>query len=162
MTRAEEWIDEHTPEKTSKMNERLLYEILNDAYPGEWETDVTFLEGLKFRGDAVNRKRKVVIEIDGGIFPFYITLKSGKRVLTTKGGHSSIDGILRDIKKNNAITRNHWSLLRYTPQQLKDSPHQIIYDVRMTCGISDDPTSTQIDLAGVRQAKIEQVQVRLG
>jgi very-short-patch-repair endonuclease len=122
-------------------NERLLSEILNDAYPREWEQDVTFLEYRKYRGDAVNRKRKIVIEIDGGTHPFWMTTKEGKKIKATTGGHSSPDGIQRDMEKSNEAQVAGWKYLRYTPQTLRKTPHKIILDVRLLCG--DSPANEQ-------------------
>lgn len=112
-------------------NERILFELLNFVNPGEWESDVSFLEGRRYRGDAINRQKKLIIEIEGGTYPFYMKLKNGKTILATKGGHSSPEGLQRDMDKNNAIVMNGWKLLRYTPQTLKKHPEQIINDVNI-------------------------------
>jgi len=142
-------------------NERLLWEILNDAYPGEWQSDVTFLEGRRYRGDAVNMKRKIVIEINGGTHPFYITLKNGKKVLAEKGGHSSPEGIERDYEKNNAAVVDGWKVLIYTPNQLKTKPGMLISAVRQLCGYVDNAQQT-LCLDGLKQTKLkEQMQVKL-
>jgi len=142
-------------------NERLLYEILNESYPGEWQSDVTFLEGRRYRGDAVNTKRKIVIEINGGTHPFYITLKNGKKVLAEKGGHSSPEGIERDYEKNNALVVGGWKLLIYTPNQLRKTPFMLISAVRQLCGYVDNAQTT-LSLDGMTQTKLkEQLQVKL-
>ncbi len=141
-------------------NERLLHEILNDAYPGEWQQDTTFLAGRKYRGDAVNAKRKIVIEINGGTHPFYMTLKDGRRVLATKGGHSSIEGLERDYEKNNAAVVAGWKVLIYTPTQLREKPFLLISAVRQLCGYVDEVQQT-LSLDGLKQQTIEQVQVKL-
>jgi len=142
-------------------NERLLYEILNDAYPGEWQSDVTFLEGRRYRGDAVNSNRKIVIEINGGTHPFYITLKNGKKVLAEKGGHSSPEGIERDYEKNNALVVDGWKLLIFTPNQLRKKPFMLISAVRQLCGYVDT-AQQKLSLDGLKQTKLkDQVQVRL-
>lgn len=140
-------------------NERLLYEILNDSYPGAWKKDITFIEGRKFRGDAVNMEKKIVIEIDGGLHPFYMTLKNGQRVKASSGGHSSATGIQRDMTKNNFLTVNGWKLLRYTPESLRKRPFELIRDVRMLCGM--DEAQTPLCLDGLKQTTISQVQVKL-
>lgn len=141
-------------------NERLLHEILNDAYPGEWKQDCTFLEGRKYRGDAVNEKHKIVVEINGGTHPFYITLKNGKKVLADKGGHSSPEGLERDYEKNNAAVVAGWKVLIYTPNQLREKPWMIVSAVRQLCGYVD-AGQTKLCLDGLKQQTIGQVQVRL-
>ena len=128
-------------------NERLLHEILNEAYPGEWKQDTTFLEGRKYRGDAVNEKRKIVIEIEGGV---WIT-----------GRHNQPIGMIQDMDKYNLAVVNGWKLLRYTPDTLRKAPWKLIKDVRLLCGVSEDPNQTKLSLDGLKQQKIGQVQVRL-
>lgn len=148
-------------------NELLLHKLLNESWPGEWEADVTFIEGRKYRGDAVNRIKKVVVEIDGGLHPFYMTLKDGRRVKATSGGHSSLAGIERDMAKSNFLTVNGWKLLRYTPESLKKRPFELMRDVRMLCGVSMDETQTTLSLDGakveiVKQTSTNQMQIKLG
>lgn len=141
-------------------NERLLFEILNEAYPNEWKSDTPFINGRKYRGDAVNEKHKIIIEINGGTHPFYITLKNGKRVLASKGGHSSPEGIERDYEKNNAAVLAGWKPLIYTPEQLRTKPWMIISAVRQLCGYVDG-AQQELNLDGLKQTKLEQVQVKL-
>jgi len=93
-------------------------------------------EGRKYRGDAVNIKERIVIEIEGGIYPFFMTTKTGQRIKVMRGCHGSISGIERDIEKHNAMTIDGWRSLRYTPETLKKRPYQIIRDIRMMCGAS--------------------------
>jgi hypothetical protein len=59
------------------------------------------------RADLANPELKIAIEIEGGIYGL--------------GGHSSITGIIRDIKKNNAYVSNGWKLIRLLPQDLMTS-----------------------------------------
>ena len=141
-------------------NERLLYEILNEQYPGEWESDVVYLEGKAYRGDAVNRKHKVVIEVDGGLRPFWIKLKNGQRKKALKGGHSTPEGIERDMDKLNQSQLQGWRLLRYTPDTLRLRPWMILSAVRQVCGASIDDRM-QMDLMGCKQGTLSQVQVKI-
>ena len=59
------------------------------------------------RADLANPELKIAIEIEGGIFQ--------------QGGHSSITGILRDIKKSNCYVSNGWKLIRLLPSELMTS-----------------------------------------
>ena len=148
-------------DKMKGMNERLLWELLNEAYPNQWETDVIIIEGRKYRGDAINRSKKIVVEIDGGLHPFYMTLKDGRRVKATSGGHSSVAGIERDMQKSNFLAVNGWKLLRYTPECLVKRPFELMRDVRLLCGASTDENQTTLNLDGLKQSTIGQVQVKL-
>jgi very-short-patch-repair endonuclease len=140
-------------------NEMLLYELLNEAYPKEWKSDVTIIKGRKYRGDAVNESRKIVVEIDGGIHPFYMTLKNGQRVKAVSGGHSSASGIERDMAKSNFLAVNGWKLLRYTPESLRKRPFELIRDVRFLCG--EDESQRTLCLDRLKQSTISQVQVKI-
>ena len=71
-------------------NERLLSEILNKAYPGQWTGEYKGIEGRKFRFDCANPKQKIAIEIEGGIW------------LGRKGGHT---GCYRDWETDRKSTR---------------------------------------------------------
>lgn len=130
-------------------NERLLYEILNEAYPDEWKSDCTFLHGRKYRGDAVNEKRKIIIEIEGGIW------------LKTPGRHNQPLGYIQDLEKYNAALIDGWKVLRYCPDTLRRAPWKIIKDVRVLCGVSEDASQTKLSLDGLKQTKIGQIQVSL-
>lgn len=140
-------------------NELLLYQILNKAYPNQWIGEHRGLEAIgidkngkeyrrRFRFDAANPALKIAIEIEGGVW-------MGK-------GHTGGLHYQQDMEKYNLAVLEGWKVLRYTPETLRNNPYKLIRDVRMLCGASDDPNSTQIDLTGVKQSKIEQVQVRLG
>ena len=129
-------------------NERLLWEVLNDAYPGEWESDTTFLDGRKHRGDAINKSKKVLIEIEGGLW------------LQTPGRHNQPIGYINDMEKYNLATLQGWRILRYTPEILRKTPWKLIADVRKLCGASDDSQQT-LSLDGCRQGTLSQVQVKL-
>jgi len=141
-------------------NEKLLYEILNECYPNEWKQDTPFLNGRKYRGDAVCEKHKVVIEINGGLHPFY-TVVNGKSVLATKGGHSSVAGIERDYEKNNTIVTQGWRLLIYTPKQLRTMPWLLLKDLTLLCGSPTNENKASINLRGLRIEE-EPMQIKLG
>ena len=129
-------------------NERLLYEILNDAFPGKWVSEFKGIEGRKFRFDAANPTDKVCIEIEGGIW------------MGGKGGHTSGIGYEQNMEKYNLAVLEGWKVLRYSPATLKKSPWKLIKDVRMLCGV-DDAAQTELCLDGLKQSKIDSVQVRL-
>ena len=129
-------------------NERILIEILNDAYPGQWINEFKGIEGRKFRFDCANPTLKIAIEIEGGIW------------MGTRGGHTSGIGYEQNMEKYNLAILAGWKVLRYSPQTLKKTPWKIIKDVRMLCGI-DDTAQQELSLDGYKQAKLTQVQVKL-
>jgi very-short-patch-repair endonuclease len=126
--------------------EKLLYEILNDAFPGQWVSEFKGIDGRKFRFDAANPSLKVAVEIEGAIW--------------TQGRHNRPLGMLQDMKKYNLATVNGWKILRYDTETLRKRPWELIKDVRMLCGV-DDAAQQTLNLDGLKQQKIEQIQVRL-
>jgi len=123
-----------------KTNERLLYEILNDAWPKQWVSEYTGIEAKgiyksegkfkdkeytrRFRFDCANPSQKIAIEIEGGIW------------LGNKGGHTNGIGYDKNMLKYNLATIEGWKILRYSPDTLKKRPYVIIRDIRMLCGAS--------------------------
>ncbi len=105
-------------------NERLLYEILNDAYPGRWEQEHKGINGRKFRFDCANPQEKIAIEIEGGIW-------------MPKGAHNTGIAMSKDMEKYNLAVLEGWKILRYTPECLRKTPWKIIKDIRILCGASD-------------------------
>lgn len=59
----------------------------------------------KWRFDFAFPDRKLAIEIEGGIY--------------SKGRHTRPDGYQKDMEKYNAASTLGWTLLRFTPQQVK-------------------------------------------
>lgn len=129
-------------------NERLLYEILNDAYPGEWANEHKGIEGRRFRFDCANPERKIAIEIEGGIW------------MGHNGGHTNGIGYENNMKKYNMAVVAGWKVLRYSPETLRKRHWQIISDIRRLCGFTDEGQKT-LDLDGCTQATLKQVQVKL-
>jgi very-short-patch-repair endonuclease len=129
-------------------NEKLLFEILNEAYPGQWVNEFEGIEGRKFRFDCANPILKIAIEIEGGIW-------------LPKGGHNTGMAMERDMEKYNLATVEGWKVLRYSPQTLRQSPWKLIKDVRLLCG-ANNSVDKIISIDGLRIRKVEQVQVKLG
>jgi len=128
-------------------NERLLWEILNEAYPGQWVSEHKGIEGRKYRFDAANPSKKIAIEIEGGLW--------------TYGRHNRPIGMEQDMIKYNAAVVDGWTVLRYSPEMLRKTPWQLIKDVRVLCGV-DDAAQKTLCLDGLKQTKLkEQLQVKL-
>ena len=127
-------------------NERILYEILNEAYPGQWVSEHKGIEGRRFKFDCANPDKKIAIEIDGGLW--------------IQGRHNRPLGMIQDMEKINAAVVEGWKVLRYSPDALRKAPWKLIADVRKLCGCSDE-SQTTLCLDGYRQAKLEQVQIKL-
>lgn len=126
-------------------NERLLYELLNEAYPGRWKQDIQFIEERKYRGDAVNVKDKILVEIEGGLW--------------IMGRHNRPVGMQEDMEKYNLATVHGWKVLRYTPETLRKTPYKLIRDIRMLLG---DENQQTLNLDGLQQKTLsEQAQVKL-
>jgi very-short-patch-repair endonuclease len=80
----------------------LLYELV---YKEELIFDK--LQNRKYRFDFAFECIKVAIEIDGGIFQ-------------TSMGHSTGEGIMRDMEKSNLSALNGWLLFRFSYHHTKD------------------------------------------
>lgn len=76
------------------------------------EREATFIPGRQFRADYLWRARRVVLEIEGGI------TRGGKGGGTARGGHSTVEGILRDMEKSNLAQLNGFRYFRVTPRQV--------------------------------------------
>ena len=132
-------------------NERLLYEILNEAYPGQWVSEHKGIEGRKYRFDCANPDKKIAIEIEGGLW--------------LQGRHNRPLGMIQDMDKYNAAVVEGWKVLRYSPDTIRKSPWKLIADVRKLCGCVDI-NQTSLSIEGdtfkiCKQAKLEQVQIKL-
>jgi len=141
-------------------NERLLYEILNEAYPGQWVSEHRGIEAMginkkgkefkrKFSFDCANTNLKIFIEIEGGIW-------LGK-------GHTGGVHYTQDMEKYNLATIEGWRMLRYSPDQLKKHPEQIILDVMKLTGQNPKTINTKNTVRAkiADQTKLGSLQVRL-
>ena len=132
-------------------NERLLYEILNEAYPGQWVSEHKGIEGRKYRFDCANPDKKIAIEIEGGLW--------------LQGRHNRPLGMIQDMDKYNAAVVEGWKVLRYSPDTIRKFPWKLIADVRKLCGCVDI-NQTSLSMEGdtfkiCKQAKLEQIQVKI-
>jgi len=127
-------------------NERLLYEILNEVYPGQWISEHKGIGGRKYRFDCANPALKIAIEIEGGLW------------LT--GRHNRPLGMIQDMEKYNLAVVNGWKVLRYAPETIRKTPWKLIADVRKLCGASDD-SQQRLSLDGCKQGTLSQVQVKI-
>lgn len=132
-------------------NERLLLELLEEAYPGQWVSEHMGIQGRQFRFDAANIVDKICIEIEGGIW------------LGSKGGHTSGIGYEQNLEKYNLAVLRGWKLLRYAPSTLKKHPEQIILDVMELTGSKPKKicTRTTVRAKTADKMMLGQVQVRL-
>lgn len=62
----------------------------------------------KWRFDFAWPEQKLALEVEGGVY-----------IKTHRQGHSSVNGILRDIEKYNAATVLGWRVLRCLPEHLE-------------------------------------------
>lgn len=120
-------------------NERLLYEILNDSYPGQWVREYRGLEATTinkrgneyrrmFRFDCACPSKKIAIEIEGAVW--------------VNGRHNRPIGMQQDMIKYNLATIEGWRILRYTPEQLMKAPGILISDVKKMIG--EDSKQTKL------------------
>jgi very-short-patch-repair endonuclease len=81
------------------------HQALADKLP-PFVCEYRFDDVRKFRFDFAWPDRKFAVELEGGIF--------------SKGAHSRPLGILRDIDKGNLAVMKGWSVLRFSPAQVKN------------------------------------------
>ena len=74
--------------------------------PEEPTYEHKFHETRRWRIDVAFVKHKLAIEVDGGCF--------------VNGRHTRGMGFIKDMEKHNHLTLMGWSLLRFTPQQVKN------------------------------------------
>ena len=82
-----------TKDATCKVYDKLL--------GGEWWAEWPFYEGRRWRFDYAYPKKRIAIEIDGGVF--------------TGGRHSGGVGQLRDMEKMNMACTRGWLVYHYIP-----------------------------------------------
>jgi hypothetical protein len=73
--------------------------------------DEKVVPGTRFRLDFALPVLRLGIEVQGGVFG----TRSKRR---GKTGHTSVSGMLRDMRKANAMVLGGWACLYYTPDQL--------------------------------------------
>lgn len=76
------------------------------------QTQYKFLIDRKFKFDFAWPDRKIALECEGGVY--------------IRGRHTRPMGFINDCRKYNLAALNGWTVLRYTPDMLKD----IIDDLR--------------------------------
>jgi len=82
--------------------------VTAQAKEAGWEPPVKeyrYVPNRKFRADYAWESRKVLLEIQGGIF--------------NRKAHGSITGLLADLERGNHASANGWYLFRLTPDQVR-------------------------------------------
>lgn len=124
-------------------NERILLDMLNEAYPNMWETEYQGIPGRKYRFDCACQKLKVAVEIEGGIF--------------IRGGHTAPMGYQKDMEKYNLAAIEGWKVLRYSPDTLRKMPWKILKDLSYLIGCPKN----QMRLDMLAELSQRQVQVAI-
>lgn len=121
-------------------NAELLCHILNEAWPGQFVTQHLGIQDRRYCFDVAHIGKRIAIEVEGGLHPFYITNRQGKKILIQRGSHSSNDGIERDMEKGNIAQLEGWKYLRYSTHTLRNLPYKIIMDLWLLIG---EPTGNK-------------------
>ena len=74
-----------------------------------------------------NHDDEVLIEIQGGVFPFKRHRKDGTEV-TLPGAHGSVSGIKSDNDRLNEATLAGYRMLRFLPEQVKDGTARLVLE----------------------------------
>jgi len=99
----------------------LLQHIRAHRLP-EPEREYAFVPGRKFRADFAYPDAGLLIEVEGGT--------------RGRGGHSTHDGISRDIEKSNLATLGGWRLLRCSSEQVTNG--QCVLWIAAALGIEEE------------------------
>lgn len=81
-----------------------------------FEREYQFLPDRKFRFDFAWPGPRVAVEMEGGIW--------------IRGGHTRGGGYRKNCEKYNLAAINGWRVLRYTVNDLREKPVQVLYQVR--------------------------------
>jgi hypothetical protein len=84
----------------------IFIKIVASKYNINLEQEVYFHNKRKWRFDLADKKNKIAIEIEGGIW--------------TRGAHGRGTGIMRDIEKYNAAQSLGWRIFRTVPIRFKN------------------------------------------
>lgn len=93
-----------------------LWALLGRNSAGEPVKEHFFCTGRRWRFDFAWVSEKVAVEIEGGTW-------SG-------GRHTRGSGFIKDTEKYNRATEMGWAVLRYTGDDLKKRPAQVIEQVK--------------------------------
>ncbi|MBL7500660.1 type IV toxin-antitoxin system AbiEi family antitoxin domain-containing protein [Frankia sp. CNm7] len=94
--------------------------------------------GFVARVDLAYPSRRVAVEADGARFHgasarVRLTESGSRPSRTTAGGHSEVpDPLFRDRRRQNALTRLGWKIVRVTWDDVTDRPLQVVDDIRGT------------------------------
>ncbi len=83
------------------------------------EAQFPFVPGKKYRADFRILDTNILVEIEGGIYPFMRTRKNGQQYMGP-GAHGTVTGILKDNERLNLATLGNWRVLRFTPDEVSD------------------------------------------
>ncbi len=93
-----------------------LVEAITEATGIPPQPEFKFHPTRKWKFDYAFPEQQIAVEVEGGIYGYKD--KSGK--FKSRGAHSSITGIKRDIEKYNAATVLGWKVLRLTSEQARE------------------------------------------
>ena len=76
-----------------------------------------YAKGRNLKADFALLQYRLLIEVQGGIFPFARRRKDGSST-KERGAHGTVKGILADIDRGNEAACNFWLLLRFATHQV--------------------------------------------
>jgi len=90
---------------SSELEDLLMFHIKVAGLP-EPVREYTFLPGRKFRADLAYVEKKILIEVQGGIY--------------TKSAHNTGMGLERDYTKYNLANLSGWRVLQFSRSMIED------------------------------------------
>ncbi len=94
-----------------------------------FEPEYRFHPDRRWRADLADPNKKIMIEIEGGVFVY--------------GRHNNAVGYVKDMEKYNVATHLGWRVLRYTPRQFMDGA--FIEDVRFILERDSNANTKQME-----------------
>ena len=92
------------------MSKHAKIEAVLEESTWTWKPEHAAIPDRKFRFDYACIRKKVAIEVDGGLWAY----RAGKVM-----GHSSGGGRLRDYEKDSLATLEGWRVFRFAPSEHK-------------------------------------------
>lgn len=100
----------------------------------DFDRQFQYVPGRKFSADFHLPPYSLLIEVQGGIYPFARQRADGQTVILP-GAHGSVEGIKADNTRLNLATLHGYQLLRFTPDDVGDETAiTFIIDVLRTRG----------------------------
>ena len=109
------------PKRSDRKDDLRRAWAMTTSEPWPFEPEFQFEPARRWRFDWSCYRLKLAIEVEG-------VTRFGKHL----GGHQSAKGYAENCDKYNRAVEVGWTMLRYTPEQIKAKPVQIVEQILAT------------------------------